>query len=247
MSILIAVTGLATIFSGIIFNNFIIIVGAVLVGLTGIVLTIRMYKYMDCSLVAVLSGYTINSTKAKKTNSTNEMQRITAVETAQLLAASKKVAIVPGFGMAVAQAQHICYELQKNLMRLGTHFTYIIHPVAGRMPGHMNVLLAEANIDYTYIKDMDDVNDAMNQFDMAIIIGANDIVNPAAETDERSVIYGMPIIKAYQAKQVVVIKRGMATGYSGVRNLLLEKNNCKILFGDAKESLTKIINELKKI
>ena len=248
VSFLNAITGVATAFSGIAFDSPIMLIGGILVGATGIFLTMQMCTAMNRSLMTVLAG------KMKKGGFTQdseqgeiEVQPITSIETASVLAFSKKIAIIPGYGMAVAQAQQACFELQKNLVNKGAEVTYIIHPVAGRMPGHMNVLLAEANIDYDYIKDMEDMNDAMEQFDAAIIIGANDVVNPAAETDENSLIYGMPIIKAYQAKQVIVMKRGMAAGYSGARNPLFERGNCKLLFGDAKDSLSQIIDELKKI
>lgn len=248
VSFLNAITGVATAFSGIAFDSPIMIIGGILVGATGIFLTMQMCTAMNRSLTTVLAGK-MKKGAVNKAQSHEEIQfqPISAVETASILAFSKKVAIIPGYGMAVAQAQQACYELQKNLMNLGAEVTYIIHPVAGRMPGHMNVLLAEANIDYEYIKEMDEVNDVMEHFDAAIIIGANDVVNPAAETDVDSVIYGMPIIKAYLAKQVIVMKRGMATGYSGAQNPLFERSNCKILFGDAKESLLKIIDELKRI
>jgi len=246
ISLLNAITGIATIFSGVIFNNSIMIVGGVLVGSTGIILTIQMCNAMNRSLKNILFG-TQNGVKAITGGREIEIQQTSTVEVSSLLAFSKNVAIIPGYGMAVAQAQQVCYELQKNLMNKDVNITYIIHPVAGRMPGHMNVLLAEANIDYKHIKDMADVNDVMEQFDVAIIIGANDVVNPAAETDADSPIYGMPIIKAYQSKQVFVMKRSMSTGYSGVENPLFERSNCKVLFGDAKESLSNIIDELKNI
>ncbi|MCO6499875.1 MAG: NAD(P)(+) transhydrogenase (Re/Si-specific) subunit beta [Vicingus serpentipes] len=246
ISLLNAITGIATIFSGIVFNNPIMIVGGVLVGSTGIILTIQMCKAMNRSLKNILFG--VQKGAINTSNDTEiEVQQTSTVEVSSLLAFSKKIAVIPGYGMAVAQAQQACYELQKKLIERGAELTYIIHPVAGRMPGHMNVLLAEANIDYRYIKDMVDVNDAMEQFDVAIIIGANDVVNPAAETDVNSIIYGMPIIKAYKAKQVIMMKRGMATGYSGAINPLFGRSNCKILFGDAKESLVKINDELKNI
>ena len=247
VSFLNAITGVATAFSGIAFNSPIMLIGGILVGATGVYLTMQMCTAMNRSLGVVLAGKITNDEVPQGVNSEIEVQRISAVETASLLAFSKKIAIIPGYGMAVAQAQQTCYELQKKLMEKGAELTYIIHPVAGRMPGHMNVLLAEANIDYKYIKDMVDINDVMEQFDAAVIIGANDVVNPAAETEENSVIYGMPIIKAYQAKQVIMMKRGMAAGYSGAINPLFGRSNCKILFGDAKDSLTQIIDELKKI
>ena len=247
ISILNAVTGLATALSGIVFESTIMLLGGILVGSTGILLTAQMCKAMNRSLATVLIG---NRKTAKAGNSVSEeqqVQSISSAETATLLAFSKKVAIIPGFGMAVAQAQKECFEIQKRLETAGAEVNYIIHPVAGRMPGHMNVLLAEANIDYQYIIDMDEVNHKMRDYDAVVVIGANDVVNPAAEEDENSVIYGMPIIKAYNAKQVIVLKRSMASGYSGATNTLFDRNNCRLLFGDAKSSLLQILDELKKI
>lgn len=248
ISVLNAVTGIATAISGILFDSTIMLLGGILVGSTGILLTIQMCKAMNRSLKKVLLGQTNSGLGNKSANKSElQIQTISAAETASILAFSKQIAIIPGFGMAVSQAQKECFELQKRLQGLGITVKYIIHPVAGRMPGHMNVLLAEANIEYTDIVEMDDVNHNMAQFDAAIIIGANDVVNPAAESDKNSVVYGMPIIKAYQAKQVIVIKRGMSTGYSGASNPLFERVNCKLLFGDAKKSLTQIIDEVKMI
>lgn len=245
VSFLNAITGVATAFSGLAFNSPIMLIGGILVGATGVFLTFQMCTAMNRSLRVVLAG----KIKSAGNGSSSEMevQTITPVETASLLAFSKKIAIIPGYGMAVAQAQQACYELQKNLMAKGASVTYIIHPVAGRMPGHMNVLLAEAKVEYYMIKDMDEVNDTMEQFDICIVIGANDVVNPAAEDDPESVIYGMPIIKAYLSNQVIVMKRGMAAGYSGAENPLLGRQNCKLLFGDAKESLSRILDEIKRI
>jgi NAD(P) transhydrogenase subunit beta len=248
ISVLNAVTGIATAISGILFDSTIMLLGGILVGSTGILLTIQMCKAMNRSLKKVLLGQTATSVKSSgKGEAEQEIQTISTAETASILAFSKNVAIIPGFGMAVSQAQKECFELQKRLEGLGANVKYIIHPVAGRMPGHMNVLLAEANIDYNDIVEMEEVNHNMAQFDAAIIIGANDVVNPAAETDADSVVYGMPIIKAYQAKQVIVMKRGMSAGYSGASNPLFERANCKLLFGDAKHSLNKIIEEVKMI
>ncbi len=245
VSFLNAITGVATAFSGLAFNSPIMLIGGILVGATGVFLTFQMCSAMNRSLRVVLAG----KIKSAGSSSSSEMeiQTITPVETASLLAFSNKIAIIPGYGMAVAQAQQACFELQKNLMAKGASVTYIIHPVAGRMPGHMNVLLAEAKVEYHMIKDMDEVNDTMEQFDICIVIGANDVVNPAAEDDPESVIYGMPIIKAYLSNQVIVMKRGMAAGYSGAENPLLGRQNCKLLFGDAKESLSRILDEIKRI
>lgn len=246
VSFLNAITGVATAFSGIAFNSPIMLIGGILVGATGVFLTFQMCAAMNRSLRVVLAGKIVTaSTKGGK--ATMEVQSISAVETASLLAFSQRIAIIPGYGMAVAQAQQACFELQKILMTKGASITYIIHPVAGRMPGHMNVLLAEVNVNYAMIKDMEEVNDNMDQFDVCIVIGANDVVNPAAEDDPESIIYGMPIIKAYLSKHIIVMKRGMAAGYSGAENPLLGRSNCKLLFGDAKESLIKILNEIKRI
>lgn len=248
ISVLNAVTGIATAISGILFDSTIMLLGGILVGSTGILLTIQMCKAMNRSLKKVLLGQTATGLGSKgASEAEQQIQTISTAETASILAFSKQIAIIPGFGMAVSQAQKECFELQKRLQGLGATVKYIIHPVAGRMPGHMNVLLAEANIDYNDIVEMDEVNHNMAQFDAAIIIGANDVVNPAAETDESSVVYGMPIIKAYQAKQVIVMKRGMSAGYSGAQNPLFERGNCKLLFGDAKKSLNQIIEEVKMI
>lgn len=246
VSFLNAITGVATAFSGLAFNSPIMLVGGILVGATGVFLTFQMCGAMNRSLRVVLAGK-IHSPKAIDGLPVMEVQSITTVETASLLAFSRNIAIVPGYGMAVAQAQQACFELQQNLREKGAQISYIIHPVAGRMPGHMNVLLAEANVDYAFIKDMEDVNHTMENFDVVIVIGANDVVNPAAEEDPESVIYGMPIIKAHKSKQVIVMKRGMSAGYSGAENPLLGRQNTKLLFGDARDSLNKIIEELKRI
>ena len=249
ISFLNAITGVATAFSGVIFDNPVMLIGGIIVGSTGMLLTFKMCTAMNRSLKNVLAGKTKSggTIGGNKSGHQADIKTITSVEVASMLAFSKRVAIIPGFGMAVSQAQQACYEVHKKLESNGVQVKYIIHPVAGRMPGHMNVLLAEANIDYRHILEMDEVNQSMDQFDLAIIIGANDVVNPAAEDDQGSLIFGMPIIKAYKAKQVIVMKRGMSSGYSGETNTLFEKANCKLLFGDAKDSLTHILEELKKI
>jgi NAD(P) transhydrogenase subunit beta len=246
IAVLNAVTGVATAFSGILFESTIMLLGGILVGATGILLTIQMCKAMNRSLRKVLIGG--HAARAELTGNGEQLiQTITNAETASVLAFAQQVAIVPGFGLAAAQAQKLCFEMQKALNAQGTNVKYIIHPVAGRMPGHMNVLLAEANVDYDDIVEMEEVNDNMEQFDACVVIGANDVVNPAAEENESSPIYGMPVIRAYRAKHVIVLKRGMAAGYSGVSNPLFEKSNCRLLFGDAKTSLQKIVEELKRI
>ncbi len=233
ISLLNALTGVATLMAGLLFK-------------TGLLLTTQMCTAMNRSLGSVLAG-SFRSSGDGASEADQEIKPITAVETASLLAFCKQVAVVPGYGMAVAQAQRECFALQEQLRQNGVELHFIIHPVAGRMPGHMNVLLAEANIPYDSVVDMQSVNDKMEHYDAVLVIGANDVVNPAAENDPTSSIYGMPIIRAYKAKQVIVMKRGMAKGYSGVTNTLFDRANCKILFGDAKASLETIIKELKRI
>ena len=246
ISLLNALTGVATLMAGLIFHDPVMLIGGILVGATGLLLTTQMCTAMNRSLGSVLAG-SFRSSGATTNEAEQEIKPITAVETASLLAFSRQVAVVPGYGMAVAQAQRECFALQEQLKQNGVELHFIIHPVAGRMPGHMNVLLAEANIPYASVLDMATVNGKMEYYDAVLVIGANDVVNPAAENDPTSSIYGMPIIRAYKAKQVIVMKRGMAKGYSGVTNTLFDRANCKILFGDAKESLETIINELKRI
>ncbi len=246
ISLLNALTGVATLMAGLLFKDPVMLIGGILVGATGLLLTTQMCTAMNRSLGSVLAG-SFRSSGDGASEADQEIKPITAVETASLLAFCKQVAVVPGYGMAVAQAQRECFALQEQLKQNGVELHFIIHPVAGRMPGHMNVLLAEANIPYSSVVDMQSVNDKMEHYDAVLVIGANDVVNPAAENDPTSSIYGMPIIRAYKAKQVIVMKRGMAKGYSGVTNTLFDRANCKILFGDAKASLETIIKELKRI
>ena len=246
ISLLNALTGVATMMAGLLFHDPIMIIGGILVGATGVLLTLQMCVAMNRSLAGVLAGKFAGSGPAKPEGE-QDIRSITAVETASLLAFSKKVAVVPGYGMAVAQAQRECFALQDILKQNDVDMDFIIHPVAGRMPGHMNVLLAEANIPYASVLEMSEVNSTMEHYDTVLVIGANDVVNPAAENDPDSIIYGMPIIRAYKAKQVIVMKRSMAKGYSGAVNTLFDRQNCRVLFGDAKSSLEEIITELKRI
>lgn len=246
ISLLNALSGVATLMAGLLFHDPVMIIGGILVGATGVLLTLQMCTAMNRSLSGVLAGK-FASGGAAKAETEQDIRSISAVETASLLAFSKQVAVVPGYGMAVSQAQRECFALQEMLKQSGVDLHFIIHPVAGRMPGHMNVLLAEANIPYASVLEMSEVNSTMEHYDTVLVIGANDVVNPAAENDPESSIHGMPIIRAYKAKQVVVMKRSMAKGYSGVVNTLFDRQNCKVLFGDAKESLSAIITELKRI
>ena len=246
ISLLNAMSGVATLFAGLVFHDPVMIIGGILVGATGVILTLQMCVAMNRSLSGVLAG-TFKGGGVAQDGAEQELRSITAVETASLLAFSKQVAIVPGYGMAVAQAQRECFALQEMLRQQGVDLHFIIHPVAGRMPGHMNVLLAEANIPYASVKEMSEVNNTMEHYDTVLVIGANDVVNPAAENDPDSPIHGMPIIRAYKANQVIVLKRSTAKGYSGAVNTLFDRQNCKVLFGDAKSSLEEVINELKRI
>lgn len=247
ISLLNSFTGVATALAGIMFKNNIMISGGIFVGAAGILLTLLMCKAMNRSLFAVLAGKFKGKKGTAEAQDEMEIKVVSLGETASKLAFASKVAIIPGYGLAVAQAQHLCSQLENRLEEMDIEVNYVIHPVAGRMPGHMNVLLAEADVHYDKLKEMDEVNDEMGTYDVAIIIGANDVVNPAAEKDENSPIYGMPIIKAYHAKSVIVIKRGMAKGYAGVENRLFGEENCQLLFLDAKVALNGIINELKNL
>lgn len=246
ISLLNSITGIATAFAGFVYGNKAMIAGGIFVGAAGILLTLLMCNAMNRSLMKVLAG----KFKKNSANALEEEQLIREIsisETALLLSISQKVAIVPGYGLAVAQAQHACSQLQKLLEKRNCTVDYIIHPVAGRMPGHMNVLLAEANVDYSCLKEMEEGNEKIKEYDAVLVIGANDVVNPAAETNKDSPVFGMPIIRVHQSKKVIVMKRSMNKGYAGVQNDLFDLENCSILFGDAKNSLQDIVNQLKLI
>ena len=216
ISLLNSLTGVATALAGIMFHNLLMISGGIFVGSAGVLLTLLLCKAMNRSIWNVLAGsFKGSGTTSGGEAAVMEIKRTSIGELATNLAFSGKVAIIPGYGLAVAQAQHLCTQLEQLLESKGVEVDYIIHPVAGRMPGHMNVLLAEADVHYDKLKEMDEVNDEMSSYDVSIVIGANDVVNPAAENDSSSPIFGMPIIKAYNSKQVVVIKRGMSKGVIG--------------------------------
>ncbi|MEM0519610.1 MULTISPECIES: NAD(P)(+) transhydrogenase (Re/Si-specific) subunit beta [Aequorivita] len=246
ISLLNSITGIATAFAGFVYGNKVMIAGGIFVGAAGILLTLLMCKAMNRSLLKVLAGTFKKSTNGA-VEEEQEIKEISISETAMSLSFAQKVAIIPGYGLAVAQAQHMCGQLQLLLEKRNTQVDYIIHPVAGRMPGHMNVLLAEANVAYSHLKEMDEGNENMAQYDTVLVIGANDVVNPAAENNPDSPVYGMPIIRAHESKQVIVMKRSMGKGYAGVQNDLFGLDNCSILFGDAKVSLQEILNQLKLI
>lgn len=238
-------SGMAACASGFIVQNNLLIVAGALVGASGIILTLIMCKAMNRSVANVFLGGFGAPVQGSMMEVVGEIKPVKADDAYLMLEAANSVVIVPGYGMAVSQAQHAVRELTEALEKNGTEVRFAIHPVAGRMPGHMNVLLAEANISYDTMVEMDAVNPTMETVDVCMIIGANDVVNPAAEEDKASPLYGMPIIKAHQAKSVIVMKRSMGKGFAGVENPLFFKNNTRMLFGDAKASLQALVNEFK--
>ena len=243
ISLLNSYSGLAACAAGFAINNNVLIVAGSLVGAAGIILTNIMCKAMNRSLANVLfSGFGAAGTA---TAVEGEVKPINVEDASLILEAASSVTFVPGYGMAVAQAQHVVCELAELLEDNGADVTYAVHPVAGRMPGHMNVLLAEANVSYDQLVEMEDINPRMDNIDVAVVIGANDVVNPAARSDKASPIYGMPIIDVDSARIVFVLKRSMASGFSGVDNPLFFGENTRMLFGDAKESISGIIREFK--
>ena len=243
ISLLNSYSGLAACAAGLAINNNILIVAGSMVGAAGIILTNIMCKAMNRSLSHVLfSGF---SAAKQATKVEGEVKPITADDAFLILEAAQSVTFVPGYGMAVAQAQHVVRELGELLEKNGADVTYAIHPVAGRMPGHMNVLLAEANVSYDQLIEMEDINPRIGGVDVAVVIGANDVVNPAARNDENSPIYGMPIINVDEARTVFVLKRSMASGFSGVDNPLFFCDNTRMLFGDAKQSIASVVAEFK--
>jgi NAD(P) transhydrogenase subunit beta len=244
ISLLNSYSGLAACAAGFVIQNNILIVAGALVGASGIILTNIMCKAMNRSLANVLfSGF--GATTAGKGKAEGEVKPIVADDAFLILEAASSVVFVPGYGLAVAQAQHVVRELGELLEENGCEVKYAIHPVAGRMPGHMNVLLAEANVPYDQLVEMDDINPVINMVDVAVVIGANDVVNPAARTDEDSPIYGMPIINVDYARTVFVLKRSMAAGFAGIGNPLFFNDNTRMLFGDAKASISAVVAEFK--
>src|SRR5690349_4155542 len=238
--------GLAAAATGFAIGNSILIICGALDGASGFLLSILMSKAMNRSFSNVLFGaFGGETTSAAASGDALPVRSITAEDAAIQLAYAQRVIIVPGYGMAVAQAQHQVRELAELVEKRGGEVKYAIHPVAGRMPGHMNVLLAEANVPYERLYDMDEINGEFPQTDVVLVIGANDVVNPAARDDPKSPIYGMPILDVDRAKSVIVMKRGMATGFAGIDNALFHAPATSMLFGDAKASLTKLVSEVK--
>lgn len=239
-------SGLAACAAGFVIENNVLIVAGALVGASGLILTNIMCKAMNRSLANVLfSGFGAVVASGTDDKEQGEVKPIVTEDAYLILEAASSVSIVPGYGMAVAQAQHAVRELGELLEGNGTTVQYVIHPVAGRMPGHMNVLLAEANVPYDQLIEPEDINPIIESVDVCIVIGANDVVNPAAREDEQSPIYGMPIIDVDKARTTFVLKRSMASGFAGIENPLFFKNNTRMLFGDAKDSITALVAEFK--
>ncbi len=247
ISLLNSFSGLSAAAAGLIYGSRFMLIGGILVGAAGTILTVMMCNAMNRSLMNVLiGGFGGGATGgAQGATGSQVVKEISLADAAILLFYSKSVVFVPGYGLAVAQAQKICKEIDDQLEANGVEVRYAIHPVAGRMPGHMNVLLAEADVPYPKLLDLDDANNALQNADVAIVVGANDVVNPAAENDPSSPIYGMPVLKVWQAKHVIVIKRSMGAGYAGIENPLFFHERNKMLFGDAKAVLSKLNAELK--
>lgn len=249
ISLLNSFTGVAAACGGFLYDNKVMLTGGILVGAAGTLLTILMCKAMNRSLTNVLIGsFGGSATAAASTGSTvGTHKEISLSDTAVLMSYASKVYIVPGYGLAVAQAQHACHELEKLLESKGVDVKYAIHPVAGRMPGHMNVLLAEADVPYEKLLEMEQANDEFSTTDVVLILGANDVVNPAAKSDPASPIYGMPILDVELAKHVIVNKRSMKPGYAGIENELFFRPKTSMLFGDAKKVLQDLVAEIKNL
>lgn len=243
-----ALTGLAVAFEGFVLNNAAMIIAGTVVGSAGTLLTQLMAKAMNRSLGNVLfSGFGDTGGEAAAGSVTGSLKPIEASDVGVMMAFASKVIIVPGYGMAVAQAQHKIWELCQLLIDRGVTVKFAIHPVAGRMPGHMNVLLAEAGVPYDLISDLDEINSEFETADVALIIGANDVVNPVARNDKSSPIYGMPILNADKAKNVIVIKRGKGAGFSGIENALFYLDNTRMLYGDAQKAGAELIQSIKAV
>jgi NAD(P) transhydrogenase subunit beta len=247
ISLLNSFTGVAAACGGFLYDNKVMLTGGILVGAAGTLLTILMCKAMNRSLKNVLIGSFVGNAKASggPTGYQGHYKEISLSDSAMVMSYANKVLIVPGYGLAVAQAQHTCHELEKLLVEKGVEVKYAIHPVAGRMPGHMNVLLAEADVSYDLLLEMEQANDEFSTTDVVLILGANDVVNPAAKSDPSSPIYGMPILDVELAKNVIVNKRSMKPGYAGIENDLFFRPKTSMLFGDAKKVLQDLCAEIK--
>ena len=247
VSMLNSYSGWAAAATGFMLSNDLLIVVGALVGSSGAILSYIMCRAMNRKFLSVIAGGFgggVTSTESGDASEQGEAVSVEADEVAQMMSDSKEVMIIPGYGMAVAQAQHSVYELTKRLKDKGVNVRFGIHPVAGRMPGHMNVLLAEAKVPYDIVFEMDEINDDFPSIDVSIIIGANDIVNPAALDEPNSPIAGMPVLEPWKGKTTIVLKRSMATGYAGVENPLFFKENTRMLFGDAKATVDAVVSSL---
>jgi len=256
ISLLNSFTGLATAATGFSLHNYVLIISGTLVGASGTLLTYLMCRAMNRPITNVLFGAFGAASKAKDPAAAGggaagaagkSVRDVSVEDAATMLAYARKVIIIPGYGLAVAQAQHGVRELADLLKARGVDVKYAIHPVAGRMPGHMNVLLAEANVPYTELYDLEAINPEFESADVALVIGANDVVNPAARSDTSSPIYGMPILDADKAKHVIILKRSMKPGFAGIENDLFYDPNAMMLFGDAKDSVSKLLQAVKTV
>lgn len=249
ISLLNSYSGMAACATGFVLNNSILIVAGALVGASGIILTQIMSKAMNRSLINILMGGfgQTTATATQEGGSDIVVKEVGLEEAAQIFDSASSIIIVPGYGMAVAQAQHAVRELTELCEKRNINVRFAIHPVAGRMPGHMNVLLAEANIPYDKLFEMDQINDDFANTDLVFVVGANDVVNPAAKNNPGSPIYGMPVLNVEKARTVIVSKRSMAKGYAGIENELFGADNCLMLFGDAKQTITRLVTELKEM
>jgi NAD(P) transhydrogenase subunit beta len=248
ISLLNSFTGVAAACGGFLYDNKVMLTGGILVGAAGTLLTILMCKAMNRSLNNVLIGsFGGGSASGSGTAITGSYKEISLSDAAVIMGYANKVMIVPGYGLAVAQAQHVCHELEKTLESKGVEVKYAIHPVAGRMPGHMNVLLAEADVSYEKLLEMEIANEEFKTADVVLVLGANDVVNPAAKSDPSSPIYGMPILEVEEAKHVIVNKRSMKPGYAGIENQLFFQPKTSMLFGDAKKALQDLLAEIRNI
>jgi NAD(P) transhydrogenase subunit beta len=242
-----ALTGLAVAFEGFVLGNEAMIIAGTVVGSAGTLLTRLMAKAMNRSLMNVLLSSASDGTNQANDEEQGSLKEIDAVDAGIMMAYAQQVIIIPGYGMAVAQAQHKIWELTKTLIDRKVSVKFAIHPVAGRMPGHMNVLLAEAGVPYNIIYDLDDINEEFEKTDVALVIGANDVVNPVARTNPDSPIYGMPILNADKAKNVVVIKRGAGAGFSGIQNNLFYAENTRMLYGDGQKMAAELLQSIKSL